>query len=73
MSLLQWLAGSLSHTGPNSDETSACNIIQYWHGAHGISNAAWIVPMLVALLAIQFFGVRGYGEASLPKFSQGQS
>ncbi|OAG35995.1 hypothetical protein AYO21_09788 [Fonsecaea monophora] len=28
----------------------------------GINNSAWIVPLLVALVAIQFFGVRGYGE-----------
>lgn len=42
--------------------SAACNIIQFWDGAHGITNAAWIVPLLVALTAIQFFGVRGYGE-----------
>jgi amino acid transporter len=42
--------------------SAACNIIHYWPGSDGISNAAWIVPLLVALVAIQFFGVRGYGE-----------
>jgi amino acid transporter len=42
--------------------SAACNIIHYWHGSDGISNAAWIVPLLVALVAIQFFGVKGYGE-----------
>ncbi|OAL35847.1 hypothetical protein AYO20_04753 [Fonsecaea nubica] len=42
--------------------SAACNIIHYWHGSDGINNSAWIVPLLVALVAIQFFGVRGYGE-----------
>ncbi|KAJ6276421.1 high-affinity amino acid transporter [Bipolaris maydis] len=42
--------------------SAACNIIHYWPGSHGINNAAWITPLLVALVAIQFFGVRGYGE-----------
>ncbi|KAH7074443.1 amino acid permease-domain-containing protein [Paraphoma chrysanthemicola] len=42
--------------------SAACNIIHYWPGSHGINNAAWITPLLVALIAIQFFGVRGYGE-----------
>jgi amino acid transporter len=42
--------------------SAACNIIHYWPGSAGINNAAWIVPLLVALIAIQFFGVKGYGE-----------
>ncbi|KAK6383069.1 hypothetical protein LTS17_003739 [Exophiala oligosperma] len=42
--------------------SAACNIIHYWPGSDGINNSAWIVPLLVALVAIQFFGVRGYGE-----------
>ncbi|KAJ9143089.1 Amino acid permease-domain-containing protein [Pleurostoma richardsiae] len=42
--------------------SAACNIIHYWPGSEGINNAAWIVPLLVALVAIQIFGVRGYGE-----------
>jgi len=42
--------------------SAACNIIHYWPGSDGINNSAWIVPILVALVAIQFFGVRGYGE-----------
>jgi amino acid transporter len=45
--------------------SAACNIIHYWPGSDGINNAAWICPLLVALVCIQFFGVRGYGEASL--------
>ncbi|KAK3620060.1 hypothetical protein LTR56_023643 [Elasticomyces elasticus] len=42
--------------------SAACNIIHYWPGSEGINNAAWIVPLLVALVVIQFFGVKGYGE-----------
>lgn len=42
--------------------SAACNIIHYWPGSHGVNNSAWIVPLLVALVGIQFFGVRGYGE-----------
>ncbi|KAI7293907.1 AAT family amino acid transporter [Hortaea werneckii] len=42
--------------------SAACNIIHYWPGSQGINNAAWITPLLVALIAIQYFGVRGYGE-----------
>ncbi|EXJ96315.1 hypothetical protein A1O1_01441 [Capronia coronata CBS 617.96] len=44
--------------------SAACNIIHYWPGSDGINNSAWIVPLLVALICIQFFGVKGYGEAS---------
>jgi yeast amino acid transporter len=46
--------------------TAACNIIHYWPGSAGINNSAWIVPLLFALVVIQFFGVRGYGEVSSP-------
>ncbi|KAH7087396.1 amino-acid permease [Paraphoma chrysanthemicola] len=42
--------------------SAACNIIHYWPGSHGINNAAWITPLLFALIVIQFFGVKGYGE-----------
>jgi amino acid transporter len=42
--------------------SAACNIIHYWPGSEGINNSAWIVPLLFALVCIQFFGVRGYGE-----------
>ncbi|KIV99703.1 hypothetical protein, variant [Verruconis gallopava] len=42
--------------------SAACNIIHYWPGSEGINNAAWITPLLVALIVIQVFGVRGYGE-----------
>jgi len=42
--------------------SAACNIIHFWPDSEGITNAAWIVPILVALVIIQFFGVKGYGE-----------
>lgn len=42
--------------------SAACNIIHYWPGSEGINNAAWIVPLLVGLVVVQLFGVRGYGE-----------
>ncbi|KAF5014856.1 hypothetical protein F66182_14018, partial [Fusarium sp. NRRL 66182] len=35
--------------------------IQYWNS--GISPAAWVSIFLVLIIAINFFGVRGYGEA----------
>ena len=47
--------------------SAACNIISYWPGSHGVNDAAWIVPLLVALTVIQFFGVRGYGEVISPE------
>lgn len=49
--------------------SAACNIIHYWPGSQGISNAAWITPLLVALVAIQVFGVRGYGEVRVLLYS----
>ena len=42
--------------------SAACNIIHYWNGSLGITDAAWITPLLAALVFIQYFGVRGYGE-----------
>lgn len=42
--------------------SAACNIIHFWKGSEGINNSAWIVPLLFALVVIQMFGVRGYGE-----------
>jgi amino acid transporter len=44
--------------------SAACNIIHYWPGSEGINNAAWITPLLAALIFIQIFGVKGYGEVS---------
>ena len=50
--------------------SAACNIIHYWPGSEGINNAAWICPLLFALVCIQFFGVRGYGEVGTPNVFQ---
>jgi len=35
--------------------------VDYWHSP--VSNAVWIAIFLVAIVAINFFGVKGYGEA----------
>ena len=37
-------------------------IIHFWTDVQDVNNAAWIVPLLVLLVVIQYFGVRGYGE-----------
>ena len=35
--------------------------IDYWHA--GVNNAVWITIFLHAIIAINLFGVKGYGEA----------
>lgn len=50
--------------------SAACNIIKFWPSVENTNDSAWIVPLLVALIVIQFFGVKGYGEVSDP-FSGG--
>lgn len=42
--------------------SAACRVIKYWNNVADVTDAAWIVPLLVALVAIQYFGVKGYGE-----------
>ncbi|KAI6713730.1 hypothetical protein JHW43_003757 [Diplocarpon mali] len=37
--------------------------LQYWPGAANTNAAAWVTIFLVVIVAINFFGVRGYGEA----------
>lgn len=37
--------------------------LQYWPGASETNAAAWVTIFLVVIVAINFFGVRGYGEA----------
>jgi len=37
--------------------------LSYWPGAQGTNAAAWVTIFLVVIVAINFFGVRGYGEA----------
>jgi amino acid transporter len=42
--------------------TAASITIDFWKGAAHINVGVWIAIFLVALCAIQFFGVRAYGE-----------
>jgi amino acid transporter len=37
--------------------------ISYWPGAAATNSAAWVTIFLVVIVCINFFGVRGYGEA----------
>ncbi|KAK7892284.1 histidine permease [Exophiala xenobiotica] len=36
--------------------------LQFWSGSQGVNSAAWVTIFLVAIIIINFFGVRGYGE-----------
>ena len=35
--------------------------VEFW--GSGVNNAAWVTIFLVLIISINFFGVRGYGEA----------
>ena len=37
--------------------------LDFWPGAKETNPAAWVTIFLVVIVAINFFGVRGYGEA----------
>ncbi|ESZ97241.1 putative Uncharacterized amino-acid permease [Sclerotinia borealis F-4128] len=37
--------------------------LSYWPGAADTNSAAWVTIFFVVIVAINFFGVRGYGEA----------
>jgi len=37
--------------------------LEYWPGSRSVSGAAWVTIFLIVIIAINFFGVRGYGEA----------
>jgi amino acid transporter len=37
--------------------------LSFWPGAAGTNSAAWVTIFLVVIVIINFFGVRGYGEA----------
>lgn len=54
---LQWLV-----TLP-LELTAASITISFWPGAAGVNPAAWVTIFLVIVIAINLFGVRGYGEA----------
>lgn len=43
--------------------TAASITVSYWQGAKDINPAAFVVIFWVIVVAINFFGVRGYGEA----------
>ncbi|KAK7705079.1 hypothetical protein SLS57_010191 [Botryosphaeria dothidea] len=43
--------------------TAAGITIKFWESAKDIDIGVWIAIFMVSLIAIQFFGVRGYGEA----------
>ncbi|KAK3699725.1 hypothetical protein LTR37_016330 [Vermiconidia calcicola] len=42
--------------------TAAGITLDYWPAAEKIDNAVWVTVFLVALIIIQVFGIRGYGE-----------
>ena len=37
--------------------------LEFWPGSRSTNGAAWVTIFLVVIIAINFFGVRGYGEA----------
>lgn len=37
--------------------------LSFWEGARDVNGAAWVTIFLIVIIAINFFGVRGYGEA----------
>ncbi|KAK4941256.1 histidine permease [Elasticomyces elasticus] len=37
--------------------------LQFWAGSRSVNSAAWVTIFLVSIIIINFFGVRGYGEA----------
>lgn len=36
--------------------------LEFWSGSRSVNSAAWVTIFLVAIIIINFFGVRGYGE-----------
>ena len=43
--------------------TAASITLSFWKGANDVNPAAWVVIFWAAVVLINFFGVRGYGEA----------
>ncbi|KAL2353625.1 putative amino acid permease [Cryomyces antarcticus] len=37
--------------------------VSYWDGAKGVNGAVWVTIFLLVIIAINLFGVKGYGEA----------
>src|ERR1700761_7926122 len=54
---LQWLV-----TLP-LEIVAASLTLEFWPGSRGVNGAARVTIFLVAIIAINFFGVRSYGEA----------
>lgn len=44
--------------------TAAAIVVGYWNSE--INTAAWIAPLFVAIIAINFLGVKWYGGQSPP-------
>jgi amino acid transporter len=42
---------------------AASMTLNYWSGARSVNPCAWVTIFFVTIIAINFFGVRGYGEA----------
>lgn len=42
---------------------AASMTVNYWHGARDVNPSVWVTIFLVSTVTINFFGVRGYGEA----------
>jgi yeast amino acid transporter len=43
--------------------TAASITLSFWQGAADVNPAAWVIIFWAAVVLINFFGVRGYGEA----------
>ena len=43
--------------------TAASITVSFWPGAKSVNPAAWVVIFYLVVVMINFFGVRGYGEA----------
>ncbi|OQV01873.1 hypothetical protein CLAIMM_07163 [Cladophialophora immunda] len=54
---LQWLV-----TLP-LEIVAASLTLEFWPGSRDVNGAAWVTIFLVAIILINFFGVKGYGEA----------
>ena len=42
---------------------AASMTLNYWSGARSVNPCVWVTIFLFTIVSINFFGVRGYGEA----------
>lgn len=42
---------------------AASMTVAYWPASRDVNSAAWVTIFLVAIISINMFGVKGYGEA----------